>query len=232
MFEAKDVWVMRKSRFLLNLLPLLPVLLLSSPAHAIADRSLYVTIDKPQYSLGETVKITVQIATQNCRYHDHLLDIYIYNSENFLAATIARGTPGGYGLQPRDFPVEVTYVPPKVDLYTVKLYVIHFYIIFIPIEEYQAHLEDTATFKVVPYVPTTTETLTITKTTTSTVKSTSTTTTTTTNTQMVRIDWANPPLTVAIPSLVGLLVAMSFILWGRRRNGEEVTRTPSTIPES
>jgi hypothetical protein len=96
------------------------------PAHAIADRSLSVTIDKPQYSLGETVRIAVQIAAQNCRYHDHLLDIYIYDSENFLIATIARGRPGGYGLEPREFPVEVTYTPPKIDVYTVKLYVIHF----------------------------------------------------------------------------------------------------------
>jgi hypothetical protein len=212
---------MRRSRFLLHLIPLLSVPLLSSPAHAIADRSLYLTIDKPQYSLGETVKITVQIATENCRYHDHLLDIYIYDSENFLTATIARGTPGGFGLQPRDFPVEVSYTPPKIDVYTVKLYVIHFYLIFIPIEEYQAHLEDTATFKVVPYQATTTQTFTVAKTTTTTVKSTSTTTVTTTNTQMVRIDWTNPLLMAAIPALVGLLVAMSFIVLGRARKAAE-----------
>jgi len=113
---------------------------------AVADRSLYLTVNKPLYVFGETVTFTVHIGKDSCKQHGHIVDIYVYNSkslEDYFRVEKVRGL----ALQSWDFPINASYTPQKVDVYTVKLWVIHSEAWGHP----QAYVEDTVTFAVVAY---------------------------------------------------------------------------------
>nr|MDO8135239.1 zinc ribbon domain-containing protein [Candidatus Njordarchaeum guaymaensis] len=207
------------SRLLLILLSLSTLLCLSVPIYAVADRSLYLTVDKPVCSLGETVNITISIGSESCKQHDHRLDIYIYDSRGLLVFQKAfeRWDWQGFyvfGLRPEDFPVTMAWKPPKVDSYQVKLWVVH--LIAGGAGHQNAYLEDTAILKVVPYVATTQTTtvsttaqsLTITETAATTLKSTVSTIITTTYTEMVKVEW----VTVLAAVAVALSIAVGVVL--------------------
>jgi len=198
---------------------------------AVADRSLYVTVDKPLYTLGETVKIKVDINKEGCKEHDHILDIYVYDSQNLLIFQIRCERPDGFGILPTDFPVTVACTPPKTDGYTVKLYVMH---MFPGGGHRQSYLEDTITFRVTPYVATSQTTMltttaslvTITRTVVTTTTTSATVSITTEEREMVKVDW------VAVLMLL-TAVAVAFSIFaafeiGKRRGKEsrELHRLP------
>jgi len=157
------------------------------------------------------------------------VDIYIYDSQNFLIfQTVLRRTPE-IGLQPEDFPITVTWTPSKTDLYSVKLWVVHE---FPGAGHRQAYLEDTTTFRVIPYVtttfPATTSLVIITRTVVTTTTTRTTTSITTVETEMIKVDWV-------MILIVLVAVAISFSIFaafdiGKRKGREsrvalEPTRT-------
>ena len=120
---------------------------------AVADRSLYLTVNKPLYVFGETVTFTVHIGKDSCKQHGHIVDIYVYNSkslEDYFRVEKVRGL----ALQSWDFPINASYTPQKVDVYAVKLWVIHSEAWGHP----QAYVEDTVNFAVVAYTVTASQT--------------------------------------------------------------------------
>jgi len=125
-------------------MPVLLLTLLLIPTTIYADRSLSIMTDKPVYSLGETVTMTISIQNEKCREHNHIIDLYIYDSSNLLVDRIL-GHTQEIGLSPSQFPYQVKYKPPKVESYVVKLYVFHVYYW----GARDPYLEDTATFQVV-----------------------------------------------------------------------------------
>jgi len=195
-----------------------------TPVNSVADRSLYLTFDRPLYALGETVRITTQISAEACSKHDHLFELYIYDSQNLLISLITGERTIGLGgerivLRPEDFPVTRAFTPPKADIYTVKLWVIHS-----PLGwgHRQAYLEDTATLRVVPYLVTTQTTttpgqLTTTITTVLTARSTTGTTITTTETETVGIDLTSPLVMTCILASVAVVFGLSLVLLRRRK---------------
>jgi len=207
-----------------------------TPVNSVADRSLYLTFDRPLYALGETVRITTQISAEACSKHDHLFDLYIYDSQNLLVTQISGERYLGLGgerivLRPEDFPVTRTFAPPKADVYAVKLWVTHS-----PLASghRQAYLEDTATLRIVPYIVTTQTTttprqLTTTTTTVLTAKSTTRTTITTTETETVGIDLTNPLVMASLVVAIAGVIGLSLILLRRKKTVEQPSRTQTKI---
>jgi hypothetical protein len=125
-------------------MPVLLLTLMFIPITLYGDRSLSIVTDRPVYSLGDTVTMTISIQNERCREHSHFIDLDIYDSSNLLVDSILGHTQED-GLSPSQFPYQVKYKPPKVGSYTAKLYVFHGYYWgarYVP-------LEDTATFQVV-----------------------------------------------------------------------------------
>jgi len=219
-------------RRLFLLLSVSLLLCLSVPTYAVADRSLYLTVDKTVFALGENVTITIQIGKESCKEHAHDLDVYIYDSAGILVHEVDWGrTPFeqafGLGLfQPWDFPVKTTYRPAKVDAYSIKLWVIHAY----GGGHWRAYLEDTATFKVVPYMataqttsaPTTTQPLTMTRPAIVTITTTTSATVTRTEIGVIEIDWAR----ILMVMSVALLVFAAFEIGRRRGRKSHVVTQP------
>ena len=58
-------------------MPVLLLTLLLIPTTIYADRSLSIMTDKPVYSLGETVTMTISIQNEKCREHNHIIDLYL-----------------------------------------------------------------------------------------------------------------------------------------------------------
>ena len=188
---------------------------------AVDGRSLYLTIDKTICTSGETVTIRVYIGKESCKEHGHYVDVYVYDSKNFLVHRVYFEKASGLAVQPGDFPLNVTYTPTRVDVYTVKLWVIH----WSPWGHPVAILEDTLTFSVVPYttaVVTTTPLATMTTSVTviTTVHSYTTTTLTSTEMETAKIDSA----TVSILLVIAVLIIAAFEM-GRRR-GRRTARQP------
>jgi len=189
-------------------------------AYAVDGRSLYLTIDKTICTPGETVTINVYIGKESCKEHGHYVDVYIYDSQNFLVHRVYFEKTSGLAVQPWDFPLNLTYTPTRVDVYTVKLWVVH----WSPWGHPQAILEDTVTFSVIPYTTTVVTTPLVTMTTSVTVVTTvhsyTTTTLTSTEVEMAKIDSA----TVLILLVVALSIIAAFEM-GRRR-GRRTARQP------
>ena len=137
-------------RFLFLLPPLISLFLLDQPTHAIGDRSLYLTFDKTVYPLDETVKITIHIGAESCKQHVYLVDVYIYDSSNFLIFQLVPKRSPGISLENDNFPFTVTWTPRKTDTYIVKLYVVHVQ----PYGHPRSYLEDMTTLRVVSYLVT------------------------------------------------------------------------------
>lgn len=213
------------------------------PVVSVADRSLYLSFDKPLYASGETVKITVQIAAESCKQHDHLFELYVYDSRNLLLSQIAGERPGGLVLRPEDFPFTLGYTPPKADVYTVKLWVTHS-----PLSwgHRTPYLEDTAALTVVPYLTTTqttttqattSQTTTVQLTTTAsmpTTKPTVSTRTTATETEAARIDLTSPFAMMSMLLVIAAVIAVGLVAFRRRKNrGQLPSRAKtSAIPEN
>jgi len=218
---------MMKSRLLFLLPPLFSLLFLSHLAYAVADRSLYLTVDKTVLALGETLTITIQIGNENCKGHAHHLDVYIYDSAGVLVhqvdwnRTLFEQAFGLGVFQPWDFPVKTTYKPVKIDTYLIKLWVIHD---AAAPGHRQAYLEDTTIFKVVSYVATTQTTtpsatlVTVTMTLVMTTTSSATVSITTTEMEMVKVDWTTV-LILLTAATVAFSVFVAFEI-GKKKGKE------------
>ena len=209
---------------------LIPASLSSYWASALADRSLYVVLDKPLYVLGETVTMTIMVRAEGCKHHAHFLDIYIYNSENILVREIYVEKFQDIPIPSDELPVNVTYVPLKVDVYTVKLFVKH----VIGPGGGSTYLEDTVTFRVIPHVvmtqtttlPTTASLVTITRTVVTTTTTSATVSITTEEREMVKVDWvAILILLTAVAAALSIFAAFEI---GKRKGKEsrELHRLP------
>ena len=194
---------------------------------SVADRSLSLSVDKPVYSLGEIVTITVDIQAEKCRDHGHFLDIYIYNSMGFLIHRVYLEAAPEIAIMPWNFPVKISFTPREVDVYTVKLWVEH--------STMSRHwfLEDTITFRVVPYVTSTTQ-VTLTPTTSSIVVTITIVTTTTTRAivtvttaemQLVEFDWTTVSMLLILVA-VALLVFGAYELGKRRASLGRASQAP------
>jgi len=189
---------------------------------ALADRSLYVVLDKPLYVLGETVTMTIQVRDEGCKHHAHFLNIYIYNSENILIHEIYVEKLQGIPIPSDELPINITYVPTKVDVYTVKLFVKH----VIGPGGGSTYLEDTVNFRVMPYVvmtqtttlPTTASLVTITRTVVTTTTTRATVIVTTAEMEQIKADWVTI-LILLMAVAVALSIFAAFEI-GKRRGKE------------
>jgi hypothetical protein len=194
--------------------------LLFIPISLYEDRSLSIATDKQVYSLGDTVIMTISIQNEKCREHDHILDLYIYDSSKLLVDTILLEYARGMGLRPSQFPYQVKYKPPRVESYTVKLFVFHGYYW----GARYVYLEDTVTFQVVATLvtsqttastvisQTTSAPLTKTETLVTTITSTTIVRSTTTEVQIAKADWTIAVVAIAVVALI--LIALGA---GKRR---------------
>ncbi|MFH0848031.1 MAG: hypothetical protein V1857_00830 [archaeon] len=182
-------------------------LAMARPAYA---RELSLSINKQSFNLGESVvfRISADLPSPAGYY----IDLYVYDSVNHLEGQIS--VKDSRIVFPYDFPITLTYVPLKADVYSAKLWM------FQPALSRQAYLEDTIIFTVLPYVATTQTATTATSTMTSvtatktmetTVTITTRTTITTTDIEITRIGWTN----LNIMIIIALLILVAFMI-GRR----------------
>jgi hypothetical protein len=123
--------------------PLL-IIVLSIPGYPPWWGILYLTLDKPTYTLGETVTITVAIRDEKSLEPIYKLSLEIYNSRSNQVYILPQDdSHRHYGFDASEFPFKTTFRPPKEDVYTVNLYVNHY--------QYggYTYLEDQKTFSVV-----------------------------------------------------------------------------------
>jgi len=185
-----------------------------SGVQAVADRSLYLTVNKPFYVLGETVMFTVHIGKDSCKQHGHVVDIYVYDSKS-LEDYFRVEKVQGLALQPWDFPINASYTPQKVDVYTAKLWVIHTQTSGHP----QAYVEDTVAFTVAAYTITASWTTTVvtTRTMETVVTAQTTVTVTTTARESVTVQLEIVAIVLIASAVAAVTTALIMIVTGRRK---------------
>lgn len=204
----------RGMALLLLVVSMVASLFLGSELHAVADRSLYLTVNKPLYVLGETVMFTVHIGKDSCKQHGHIVDIYVYDSKS-LEDYFRVEKVQGLALQSWDFPINASYTPQKVEIYTAKLWVVHVQ----PLGHPQAYVEDAVTFTVAAHTVTASWTTSIvtTRTVETVVTAKTTVTVTTTAREPVTVQSETAAI-VLIASAVGAVTAVLIMaVAGRRR---------------
>ncbi len=197
-----SVMSVRFKRFL----PLITLFFLMG-AQAASARDLYLSVNKQSVSLGEA--IIFKVHAYNPSPVAYMIDLYIYDSFNFLEQQISvKAGP----VFPSNFPVTVSYTPLKTDVYTAKLWM------YQPILSRNAYLEDTMVFTVLSsaisaQTATTAYTAqtTVTKTTETIVTITSTTTYTRVDVEITKVTWTN----MIVISTVVAAIVVAFVVGNR-----------------
>jgi hypothetical protein len=143
-----SLWKKWKGILVLVLVGMLALTAASFKANAVR---LDLSLNKIDLAFGDSVIITISYADEQCKWHGHRVDLYIYHESGHLESRQIFTTPYQYTI-----PIEVTYTPKKLGKYTVKLWVMHY-----PPSRY-ASLDDKASFNVYVHPQTVTTDLTTT----------------------------------------------------------------------